>query len=60
MKYRIEYATSKPCKIIEGCENLIKALKTAKPETVADVRKIYKSGATDSVFETYNHVKLIV
>ncbi len=53
MKYRIEYANSKCCKIVENRKDLLKVLETSKPDSIADVRKIFKNGSTDSVFESY-------
>lgn len=53
MRYRIEYADNRRCKIVESREDLISLLETLKNSVVADVRKIYKSGATDSVMDKY-------
>lgn len=53
MKYRIEYTDNRRCKIVQSRNELIKTLETAKPDSIADVRKIFKNGGTDSVFETY-------
>ena len=47
MRYRIEY-TGGRCKTIDGSRALIRTLKqTDKP--VSDVRKVFQSGASDSV-----------
>lgn len=53
MRYRIEYAGDRCCNFINGRDNLIKWLKRQKSGTVADVRKVYKNGSTDSVFDSY-------
>ncbi len=53
MRYRIEYANGKCCNFANGRKDLLEWLKLLKGETITDIRKVYKSGATDSVFETY-------
>ena len=51
MRYRIEY-TGGRCKTIDGSRALIRTLKqTDKP--VSDVRKVFQSGASDSVMNIY-------
>ena len=52
MKYRIEYTNGKYCKIVDSRNDLIKELETSN-DLILDIRKIYKSGIADSVFETY-------
>lgn len=52
MSYRIEYS-GKPDRTIRTREELIVQLKKAAPGTVLDIRKLYKSGVSDSVIETY-------
>lgn len=53
MRYRIEYASGKCCNYANSREDLIMWLKLLKDETITDIRKIYKSGASDSVLEKY-------
>lgn len=53
MKYRIEYADSRPCSFADSRNELIERVQTLKKEVVEDVRKVYKSGVSDSVMETY-------
>lgn len=53
MVYRIEYANGRCCNIVHGRKNLIERLKQLKAETIADIRKLYKSGVSDSVVEKY-------
>lgn len=53
MRYRIEYADGKCCSFANSSRDLIDWLKLLKDETISDIRKIYKSGATDSVKEKY-------
>ena len=53
MRYRIEYADGKCCSFANSSGDLIDWLKLLKDETISDIRKIYKSGATDSVKEKY-------
>lgn len=52
MKYRIEY-DDKYCDYAENNEELIEKLKSQKLGTVTDIRKIYRSGVSDSVLEKY-------
>lgn len=52
MKYRIEYA-EKCCKFVNSSKELIQYLLNLKNETITDIRKLYKSGVSDSVMETY-------
>ena len=53
MRYQIEYANGKCCSIANSSKDLIDWLKLLKNETISDIRKIYKSGVTDSVKEKY-------
>lgn len=53
MKYRIEYAGGKCCNIAQSRSELIERLKLLKNEVVTDIRKLYKSGVSDSVMEVY-------
>lgn len=53
MRYRIEYAEGRCCSFANSRKDLIEWLKLLKGETVTDIRKLYKSGVSDSVMETY-------
>lgn len=53
MRYRIEYTNGKYCSFANSSRDLIDRLRPLKDETVSDIRKIYKSGATDSIREKY-------
>lgn len=53
MKYRIEYAERRCCNFANSSKDLIAWLKLLKDEEITDIRKLYKSGATDSVMEIY-------
>lgn len=53
MKYRIEYAGKRCCNIACNRNDLIEKLKLLKDEVVVDIRKVYKSGVSDSVMEIY-------
>lgn len=53
MRYRIEYADGQCCKFVNSRQDLMKMLKLIKGKTVTDIRKVYKSGVSDSVMETY-------
>ena len=52
MIYRIEYENGKCC-IANGTKDLIDKLLKDETVTVTDIRKVYISGVTDSVLETY-------
>lgn len=53
MKYRIEFADRRCCSIANSRKELIERLKTLDRGTVEDIRKVYKSGVSDSVIEKY-------
>lgn len=53
MKYRIEYSNKRCCSIADSWKELIQLLQTSGSGIIEDVRKIYKSGVTDSVMEIY-------
>lgn len=53
MTYRIEYDKGKCCNFAHSSKDLIEWLKLLKDETIVDIRKIYKSGVSDSVLEKY-------
>lgn len=53
MRYRIEYANGRCCNFANSRTDLIEWLKLLKDETISDIRKIYKSGVSDSVMEQY-------
>lgn len=54
MRYRIEYADNGRCDFVNGRADLIEQIRTAS-RTISDVRKIFKSGVSDSVMETYKN-----
>lgn len=53
MRYRIEYANGRCCDFVNSSKDLIAWLQILKKEEISDIRKVYKSGATDSVKEIY-------
>ena len=53
MEYRLEYAEGKCCNFAHSRKDLLRWLKLLKDETIMDIRKIYKSGVSDSVMDTY-------
>lgn len=53
MRYRIEYTEEKCCTFANNHKELIEQLKQLKNETITDIRKMYKSGVSDSVMEQY-------
>ena len=50
MRYRIEYADGRCCNFANSRKDLLDWL---KDEKIVDIRKIYKSGVTDSVLASY-------
>ena len=55
MRYRIEYADGRCCNFANGRADLLKWLKLLKEEEISDIRKLYKSGVSDSVLEIYRN-----
>ena len=53
MMYRIEYAGGRCCNFAHSRKDLLEWLKLLKDETITDIRKLYKSGVSDSVLEKY-------
>ncbi len=53
MRYRIEYADGRCCNFANSSKNLVEWLKLLKDEAITDIRKLYRSGVSDSVMETY-------
>ena len=53
MRYRIEYASGKCCNFANSRKDLIEWLQLLQDETITDIRKLYKSGVSDSVYDTY-------
>ncbi|CUP67926.1 hypothetical protein [Fusicatenibacter saccharivorans] len=53
MRYRIEYADGRGCNFANSRKDLLDWLKLLKDEQIVDIRKIYKSGVTDSVLDSY-------
>lgn len=53
MRYRIEYADGRCCNFANSRKDLIEWLNLLKDETITDIRKLYKSGVSDSVMDIY-------
>ena len=53
MRYRIEYEDGRCCTFANSRKDLLDWLKLLKDEQIVDIRKIYKSGVTDSVLDSY-------
>ena len=53
MRYWIEYADGRCCNFANSRKDLLDWLKLLKDEQIVDIRKIYKSGVTDSVLDSY-------
>lgn len=50
MLYRIEYADGRHCRFANSRTELLKLL---TDKAISDIRKVYKSGVSDSVLEKY-------
>lgn len=53
MRYRIEYADSRCCNFANSRKDLIEWLQLLKDESISDIRKLYKTGLSDSVMGAY-------
>ncbi|MDO5599974.1 MAG: hypothetical protein Q4G15_07425 [Lachnospiraceae bacterium] len=53
MRYRMEYTNKRRCDYVNGRNELLQKLKEKKDKSIEDIRKIYKSGVTDSVMDNY-------
>ena len=52
MKYIIYHSNDKVSRV-DGRKELLKKISQVRKEDIEDIRKVYKSGVTDSVFELY-------
>ena len=50
---RYEFTDGRRCSFASDSKSLIQNLKLLKREVVADIRKLYKSGVSDSVMNKY-------
>ena len=55
MRYRIEYEDGRCCNFANSRKDLLECLKLLKDKEITDIRKIYKNGVTDSVYEKYHN-----
>lgn len=53
MRYRIEYDDGRLVRYEQGSKDLIRYLKKSGDRHISDIRKVFKSGATDSVLDIY-------
>lgn len=53
MRYRIECVDTPYCYFAYSRAHLLEWLELLKEEVITDIRKLYKSGASDSVMEKY-------
>ncbi len=53
-RYRIEYDDGRHNRYEQDRKSLIKYLKKSGDEHIRDIRRVYKDGRTDSVFEIYS------
>lgn len=54
MKYRIEYRDRRCCDFANSRSELLTLLKHMNSKEIADIRKVYKNGITDSVKDKYS------
>ena len=52
MRYRIEYKSSF-CKFAENRTDLLTMISAVTANEIADIRKLYKNGVSDSVMDKY-------
>ena len=52
MKYIIYHSNDKVSRV-DGRKEVLKQISQLRKEDIEDIRKVYKSGVTDSVFELY-------
>lgn len=52
MKYIIYHSNDKVSRV-DGRKELLKQISQLRKEDIEDIRKVYKAGVTDSVFELY-------
>ncbi|WP_270643950.1 hypothetical protein [Merdimonas faecis] len=53
MRYRIDFTGERRSMVVNNRSELLEWLKLLHPNTIEDIRKLYKSGVSDSVLETY-------
>ena len=53
MRCRLERTEGQYCHFVNGRNELLAYLKHAPEGIITDIRRIYKSGVTDSVMEAY-------
>lgn len=53
MKYRIDYK-SRHSEFVEGRDRLLERINSQDGKDTTDIRKVYKTGVTDSVMDKYS------
>lgn len=53
MRYRIDFYGDRRSMVVNNRKDLLDWLKLLHPNTIEDIRKLYNSGVSDSVIETY-------
>lgn len=53
MRYRIDFMGERRSMVVNNRSELLEWLKLLHPNTIEDIRKLYKRGVSDSVLETY-------
>lgn len=53
MRYRIDFCGERQILVVNSRRDLLDWLKLLHPNTIEDIRKVYKSGVSDSVMEIY-------
>lgn len=56
MIYKIVYANGRCCNFANGRNDLLEWLKLLKDETITDIRKLCRSGESESVLDKYEKI----
>ena len=56
MKYRIECEELRTCIFANSRDDLIQQIHCLRDKKITDIRKIYRSGVTDSVLDQYRSI----
>ncbi len=56
MKYRIDYRNGQRSKVVADRKSLLIYLSEHDKSEIEDIRKLYKSGVSDSVLEKYQNI----
>lgn len=53
MRYRIDHIGGYHSALANNRQELVRQIQAAAPGTIEDIRRLYKSGVSDSVMEKY-------